>query len=219
MSLPNIILFLILLSFKGESACNDYSQLEKYINQVLTNKDDKSGEYPKPPKLPSYIEIKLEEELENDSAKFYFTQFRKDLFLSNACHIGLKYFEKKQDVFTLASLSIHWNPNVRVYSQKALNKVLKVRELLCLTKVGYEEINSDNKLIGLYLIYILNSNPIFISGSENSTIHGFFVSNITWNLDLITKENITDHKLIYEWYKNNLQYENAKSVWKNKLIL
>lgn len=139
MNLPTITLFLILLSFKGESVSNDYGQLEEYINQVLINKDDKSGEYPKPPKLPNYIEIKLEKELETDSAKFYFTQFRKDLFLNNFYQIGLKYFENKQDVFTLASLSIHWNPDVRAYSQQALNKVLKFRELLCLTKVAYEK--------------------------------------------------------------------------------
>jgi len=57
---------------------------------------------------------------------------------------------------------------------------------------------------------------LFISGSENSTIHNIYISNILWNLDFITNENIVEGKDLHVWYKNDLQYETAVLKWKSK---
>ena len=61
---------------------------------------------------------------------------------------------------------------------------------------------------------LLESNPLFISGSENATIHGNYISNILRNLDLLTGENIMENKDFRDWYKNDLQFETAVLKWK-----
>ncbi len=61
------------------------------------------------------------------------------------------------------------------------------------------------------------TNPLFINGSENATIHGNYISNILWNSDLLTGENILEKKRFSKWYKNDLQFETAVLKWKEHL--
>lgn len=72
-----------------------------------------------------------------------------------------------------------------------------------------------DKIATEFLVYLLESNPIFISGSENSTIHSYYISNILWNLDLLTHENIAEKRAVRDWYKNDLQFETAVLQWKS----
>lgn len=65
-----------------------------------------------------------------------------------------------------------------------------------------------------FLIYTLESTPLFIPGSENATIHGIYISNILWNLDLLTQENIAEKKQFRDWYISDLQFEQAVLKWK-----
>jgi hypothetical protein len=68
-----------------------------------------------------------------------------------------------------------------------------------------------------FLVYMLESNPLFITGSENATIHSNYITNILWNLDLLTHQNQVGGKTLHEWYKNDLQYESAVLKWKQHI--
>ena len=89
------------------------------------------------------------------------------------------------------------------------------RPLVNSQKLKNGVIDKYDKVAIQFLAFLLESNPLFISGNENATIHSVYISNILWNLDLLTGEHIVAKKNLREWYKNDLQFENALLIWKS----
>lgn len=194
-------------------------QFEQYAQSILEDTSKDMKEYPKPPALTRAVLIGLKEELKDDSAKNYFDHLSLKNFKSHLDYAeALKYYKEHRLTYCILSLTVHWNADVRVYSLTALNWLVSLRPLICTTKAGYDKLKKDDKACLAFLIYVLESTPLFISGSENATIHGIYISNITWMLDLLTKENITGKKSLRDWYKNDLQYETALLKWKSHVV-
>jgi hypothetical protein len=115
----------------------------------------------------------------------------------------------------LLVLAVHWNPDLRVTALVSLNQKLSIRPLINSRKMKNGEWERFDKLAVEYLLYILENTTLFISGSENATIHGIYLSNIIWNLDLLTRMNVSQHKSFSGFYKNDAEFKTSLSKWKS----
>ena len=199
--------------------CGNFPSFRKYINDIMLDTSKQWIEYPRQPKVTDSILVELEKEIiGDDSAKMFlehlsFKNYRQASDYENA----LKYFFKKDYWYAILALTVHWSPDCRISALLELKKKLQFRLLensVYNKKGGWKK---QDRIATEFLIYVLESNPVFISGSENATIHSYFISNLIWNLDLITHENIVENKAIRDWYKNDLQFEKAVLQWKTHL--
>jgi hypothetical protein len=191
-------------------------EFRKFVNDVLVDTVGFTREFPKPPAVTDEVLVELQREFKDDSTKFYFEQLsNKNLKERREYEKPLKYLSNYHHTITLLALSVHSDPDIRVIALKALNSTIRMRVMVCAQQSTYDQFDKDDIVIGHFLVHVLESNPLIIPGSENSTIHGFYISNILWILDLVTKENIVGEKQLSEWYKNDLQFEQAVLKWKN----
>lgn len=216
----SLTLFLLILSVSAclsnnKSVDEKSHQFKLYVQSILSDSSNRWQEYPKPPAITDSVLVRLEPELKDDSTKYFFDRFSANKFKSSEYQTAIDYFYSHKKFYTLLSLSVHWNPDVRVYSLTKFKTVFLERGLICGGKSVYDGFYIDNRTALKFLIYVLESNPFMITGSENSTIHGVYISNILWMLDLLTGERIVDFKEARDWYKNDLQYENAILKWKS----
>ncbi|MFZ4400077.1 MAG: hypothetical protein ACOYO1_08595 [Bacteroidales bacterium] len=224
--LKSYLIFLLLISLQLIQICqaqqlkNETDSLTfcNYIKSILEDTTNKWKEYPKPPALTADILEGIKSELKQDSVKYYFELLS---FSNMKTHWdynkSLSYFEKHQNSFCIIAVTAHWKPDTRVAALKTLQSLIKIRLLCHFTKQKLEELKKVDQVCIQFLIYLLESNPLFISGSENATIHGIYITNILWSLDLLSHEHIIGEKSFREWYKNDLQYEADLLRWKRHL--
>ncbi len=216
----NILYFLMISNFGCYSNTPNSKQIpeifRKNVSSVLENKSSVNNDHPKPPALTDEILSGLIDELKIDSANYYFNQLSPDNMKSHGeINQAMNYFQTNNDWYCLMAICAHWNPDARIIALQAMNFLVKIRPMICTTKT-YSDIYENNKQEAIkFLIFLLESNPIFISGSENATIHSIYIANIMWNLDLTTNEKIVNGLQVREWYKNDLQLENAILQWKS----
>ena len=219
--LIQVFFFMFTLNCKSQVNEKDSDNLlfNKYIKTILEDSTNQWKEYPKPPPLTDDVLTGLKEELKNDSTRYYFEQLCPANLKSHQNYINaLSFFEKHQNSYSILAVTAHWNPDARISALKSLNFLIKLRPLICATKERFKQLKQDDQVAIKFLLFLLESNPLFINGSENATIHGVYMSNILWNLDLLTIENIVDGKNLNDWYKNDLQFESSVLKWKNHLI-
>lgn len=192
------------------------SSFEKYANSILKDPDNRWSEYPKPPDLTDEVLAGLEKEMLNDSAKYYFEKLGPNVLTEYREYMAsLKYFEDHKFKYCILAMLAHWNPDARTYTAMSMNSRLMIRRQS--ESTAFVETFPEDKVTLRFLLYLLESNPVFINGSENATIHRNYISNITWNIDLYTGENFTDRKYINVWYKNDLNFESIVMKWKEHL--
>jgi hypothetical protein len=173
-----------------------FPAFRNYIFNIAEDSTDYWKEYPKPPKITDDILLEMEKEIiADDSAKYYlerlsFKNYKWAVDYENA----LSYINRMDYGYTLVALTAHWNPDLRLTAVLQLNKKLSIRPLFNSVKMKNGEFKKFDKIAIGFLLYLLESNPLFISGSENATIHGYYISNLLWNLDLLSGENIVEKK-------------------------
>ena len=213
--------FFILLTFiQCESVVSSQkhvdSQFGNYVDSILVDPLNRWHEYPKPPSLTDEVLFGLKEELVNDSAKFYFEKLGPNNSVDHSQYMAsLNYFESHGFGYCVLAMLVHWNPDARTYTAMELYSKLKADSQNGKIEAG--KMSSENLVKLRFLIYILESNPLIISGSENSTIHQNYLSNMAWCIDILTGENLTDRKYLSEWYKNDLNFESIVLKWKEHL--
>ena len=218
-----VILFVIFsvhsfLLCKSEGAVfhNFKTPFGKYVDSILKDPTNRWSEYPKPPDLTDEVLAGLEKEMLNDSAKYYFEKLGPTVLTEYREYMAsLKYFEGHKLKYCILAMLAHWNPDARTYTAISMNSRLMIRRES--ESTAFVETFPEDKVTLRFLIYLLESNPLFISGSENATIHRNYISNIAWNIDLYTGENFTGRKYINEWYKNDLNFESIVMKWKEHL--
>jgi len=205
---------------------NSHAQLEKkeslvfnkYVKSIVEDTSNRWKEYPKPPELTTDVLDGIKSEIKEDSVKYYLEQLS---FLNMKTHWdyskSLSYFEKHQNIYCILAATAHWNPDTRLAALKSLQNLINLRVLYHFTIQKLEELKTVDQVCLKFLIYLLESNPLFINGSENATIHNYYITNILWSLDLLSNEHIIGGKSFREWYKNDLQYEADVLKWKRHL--
>lgn len=61
-----------------------------------------------------------------------------------------------------------------------------MRPLVCTTQQGYAQLLRQDRAAVRYLIRVLETTPLGISGSENATIHSTYMRAVMRTLDLFT---------------------------------
>ena len=64
-----------------------------------------------------------------------------------------------------------------------------MRPLVCTTKEGHARLLRQDSAAVRYLIQVLETTPLGISGSENSTIHDIYIREVVGTLDLFTGQH------------------------------
>lgn len=220
-------LVILLICFTSLQPCHSQdaniitpsSEFRIKVKSILTDVTHSWKEYPTPPDLSTEVLSGLGLELKDDSALYFFNHLSKENFDSHIDYQNaLAYFKKNGDSYCLLAITAHWNPDARISALISLNERVKMRPQICSTKYHYEKLENEDRAILKFLVFTLQRTPLFISGSENATIHGVYISNILWNIDLYTGENIVDNKNLTVWYKNELQYENDLLKWQTHII-
>lgn len=214
-SLGIVLVFVLLLKHSSAQPGNSVlSDFEIYVDSVLRSSESSWTEYPKCPKLTADVLLGLKKEFASDSVKFYFEK----LGWINVNHqidyrSSMNYFERNKFTFSLLAMAVHSNPDIRTFTMMSMNQRLKLNK----GENVAGKLSSDEVTTLKFLIYLLENNPKFISGSENSTIHGNYLSNIAWNIDLITNERFTSGQYLDTWYKNETNYLSIMKKWKEHL--
>jgi hypothetical protein len=196
----------------------DSVSFSNYVKRIIEDSTNRRKEYPKPPALTKTLLGGLEQELSTDSTKYYFEQLSVARTPTDQDFTkSISYFKTHRCRYSLLALTTHWNPDTRVEALKAFYYSTMIRPLICVKGDKLKELEKEDEIALNFLVYLLESNPLFISGSENSTIHSNYITYILWNLDLITNEKLVEGKKLQEWYKNDLQYESAVMTWKQHI--
>ncbi|MHC1776603.1 MAG: hypothetical protein AB9834_14460 [Lentimicrobium sp.] len=212
-----LFLISIISSCTGQQQyTGDFPAFKNYIFNIVEDSTNSWSEYPTPPKVTDSVLFGMQKEImADDSSRYYLEQlsvknYKGAVDYENA----FKYIDRMDYGYSLLALTAHWNPDLRVYALVHLNKKLTIRTLVNSRKMKNGEWERYDKVAVEFLVYLLESNPLFVSGSENATIHGNYISNILRNLDLLTGENIMENKDFRDWYINDLQFETAVLKWK-----
>lgn len=204
----------IMNSFAGHTAKSGDSAFEIYVDSILWSSESRWTDYPKSPPLTEAVLKGLQKELLLDSTKYYFEKLHWiDLYHRIDYKGSMNYFERNNCLYSFLGMSVHSNPDIRVFTMMSMNQSLKLRK-------GADRkitLTQEDKVALRFLIYMFEYYPKFISGSENSTIHDIYLSNIAWNIDLLTNENFTSGKKIIEWYTNEAGYQTVLKKWKEHL--
>lgn len=99
---------------------------------------------------------------------------------------AFSYIERQKDFLLPVALLTHWNPDVRIGALRALQEYRRLRPLVCTTQEGNAKLESQDRAAVRYLIRVLETTPLGINGSENSTIHDIYMRTVMEALDLFT---------------------------------
>jgi hypothetical protein len=200
-------------------ADSSFFSFKKYICSIMEDTTSYWSEYPKPPMITDPVLLGMKQEIvKDDSAKHYLARLSFKKFKSAEDYIMAFYYLWSGDYFySILAMTAHWNPDIRVIALQHLSKRQTIKPLVNSRKMknGQWEIEDTTALE--FSLYLLENNPLFIPGSENATIHEFYMSNIFWYLDLLTGEHIAGKKYFRDWYKNEKQFAEAILQWKSHL--
>ena len=218
MNMNRLIILLLQLTFTLTSHSQSLQKklaltgFDKYVKDILEDSTNRWKEYPRPPSLTNDIEEGLSKELQDDSVKYYFEQLSfSNIKLNWSYTKSLSFFERHQLMYAILAAAAHWNPDTRVSALTSLSNTIKLNQSTGFTKKEKVQAKIDNKNAVKFLIYLLKNNPVFITGSENATIHSIYISNITRNLDLLTNQNIITGRRVQNavlYYTDTLKVAN-----------
>ncbi len=191
MKINSWLLFFLLLSYCTAGAQQDTLRFRDLVRSVLVDRSKDQKQYPTPPLVTNEVVLFMQEEFKkNDSAQYYFLQLSTDSMRTHYPRYGeaLQYFFRKDLFATMLSLSVHWNPDIRVYSQTELQKLIHRGMLINDQKLKTGKRRAEFQLGIRFLIFVLEQTPWSIPGSENSTIHSMYIYSICKSLDYLTGE-------------------------------
>ncbi len=157
-----------------------------HVEKVLA---DNTGrlfvDYPKPPSLTCELLQGLQEAMADDSVRYQFEHLAQR-YADPRAHAAFTYIRRHLDLHLAIALTTHWNPDTRIAAVKAVWEYRRSRPMVCATQAHYAMLEKQDRQAVRYLIHVLENTPWVIAGSENSTIHGVYISWILRTLDLFT---------------------------------
>lgn len=175
------------------------------------------GAYPEAPPLTCPILLGLQRELQDDSARYHYERLSMAYWPQHPVWSeSIRYFERHFNYYALLATSTHWNHDQKIGALRAYQQLIRMRPMSCTTKAGYEALEAQDEDALLFLIQVLEGNPLGISGSENSTIHGVYMYTLMQTLDVLTKEHALKDRTDLRGL-NDLQYEQMTLVWRSHL--
>ena len=160
----------------------------RYVDGVLTDSTDLfQGAYPPATPLTCELLLMLEEELKNDSARYFFDRLARRHWMEDPhARVTHAYIERHHSFPLAVAAAAHWNEDHRIRGLLALQEYRRIRPMVCTTKEHYARLEEQDRAAVRYLTSVLETTPMFISGSENATIHQNYIRTVMETLDLFT---------------------------------
>lgn len=162
-----------------------------HVKAVLTDSTDLfHGAYPPATPLDCENLLLLQEELQDDSARYCFERLSRRYWREDPhARITHRYINRHRS-FALAMASVaHWNEDHRIRGLLELLDYRRIRPMVCTTKEGTAGLERQDRAAVRYLISVMETTPLFIGGSENATIHQSYLRTVVETLDLFTGQD------------------------------
>jgi hypothetical protein len=198
MQKSSVVLVLSLaLCFAGRDAqvnepCLDVpASFIQHVQAMLSDSTDLfQGAYPPATPLTCELLGMLREELKDDSARYCFERLSRRYWSVDPHARTTHTYIQRYISFPLAMAAVaHWNEDHRLLGLKALQDYRHMRPMVCTTTEGNTKLELQDRAAVRYLTNVLETTPLWIAGSENSTIHDIFIREVVATLDLFTGQH------------------------------
>lgn len=162
-----------------------------YARRTLT---DSTGMFKDfyPPVTPLSCELlgMLHVELKDDSARYHFERFSRRYWREDPHATRTHAYIKRHLSFPLAmAATAHWYADTRIEGLRELQEYRRMRPLVCTTKEGTANLELQDRVAVRYLVQVMETTPMHITGSENATIHSIYMREVMATLDLFTGQS------------------------------
>lgn len=191
--LPALVIPMVLFCAADDATQKDTcdqvpASFTAYVARTLT---DSTGMFKDfyPPVTPLGCELlgMLQEELKDDSARFHFERFSRRYWSEDPNVRNVHAYIRRHNDFPLAmAATAHWYADTRIEGLRELQAYRRMRPLVCTTKEGTVKLEQQSRAAVRYLIRVLETTPLGINGSENSTIHSIYMREVMATLDRFT---------------------------------
>lgn len=183
-------------ALEQDSTCTNVpAAFAQYVRATLSDSTDLfQGAYPPATPLTCELLVMLQEELKDDSARYCFERLSRRYWMEDSGARVTHAYIKRHMSFPLAmAATAHWNEDHRIWGLQELQSYRHSRPQVCATKERYVQLEEQDSAAVRYLIRVLETTPLFIPGSENSTIHGIYIMEVMRTLDLFTGQTHEPH--------------------------
>ncbi len=158
----------------------------RYVHATLSDSTGRFfNDYPDPTPLTCELLVTLQEELKDDSVRYHFEHLHQR-YGDPRASAAFTYIKRHTDFALAMALTTHWNPDTRIEAVNAVYNYRRIRPQVCATKEHYAQLEEQDRQAVRYLIRVLETTPMYIDGSENSTIHSIYMQTVMQTLDLFT---------------------------------
>lgn len=162
---------------------------EAFVQHVSFVLSDTTGrffnDYPAPTPLTCELLGLLHEEMKDDSVRYHFEHLHQS-FGDPRASAAFTYIKRHNDFALAMALTTHWNPDTRIEAVRAVDNYRRIRPMVCATKEHYAHLEEQDREAVRYFIKVMETTPLWISGSENATIHSVYMSEVVHALDRFT---------------------------------
>jgi hypothetical protein len=189
-----------------------------YVTRTLSDTTGRFfNDYPAPTPLTCELLGMLQEELKNDSARYHFEHLQQR-YGDPRAGAAFTYIKRHNDFALAMVLSTHWNPDTRIEAVRAVSNYRRIRPMVCATKEHYAQLEEQDRQAVRYFIRVLETTPLYISGSENATIHSIYMRTVMETLDRFTgQEHSTTGDMRRTLDMTDARLQKALADWRNWL--
>ncbi|MBK8498949.1 MAG: hypothetical protein IPL52_09060 [Flavobacteriales bacterium] len=165
----------------------------EHVSLVLSDTTGRFfNDYPMPTPLTCELLAMMQEALKDDSVRYHFEHLHQR-FGDPRANAAFTYIKRHVHFQLAMALATHWNPDTRIEAIRAVHEYRRIRPMVCATKEHYAQLEEQDRAAVRYFIRVLQTTPLFIAGSENSTIHGVYIMEVMRTLDLFTGQTHNPH--------------------------
>lgn len=210
---------ILMVSGQNASDCKTEKEFAKYLRCVIEGHARDEKEFPRPPTLTDTLISGVQREFKlHDSARYYLDNLsyyiQRVLPHREQPEQNLYYFFRKDCFYTLLALTVHWDPDTRIYATRELHKLISLSMLRNDQKLKTGARQIEYIAARDFLIYVLENTPWTISGSENATIHEIYLLEILNCLHLLFGENPPYNGSQFFQYSDK-EIQNSINRWKD----
>jgi hypothetical protein len=202
-----------------DSSCGEVpATFAQHVSLLLADTTGRFfNDYPKPTRLTCELLDMLQEALKDDSVRYHFEHLHQR-FGDPRANSAFTYIKRHNHFHLAMALTTHWNPDTRIEAVEAVNNYRRIRPMVCATKEHYIQLEEQDRAAVRYFIKVLETTPLYISGSENSTIHSIYMQTVMQTLDRFTgQEHSTTGDMRRRLDMTEVRLQQAIADWRKWL--
>ena len=205
----------------GQEPTGSAATCEALAARVRMDLSDTTGrfftDYPKPTPLTCELLLGLDSAMTDDSVRYHFEHLHQR-YGDPREGAAFTYIRRHNDFHLAMVLTTHWNPDTRIEAVRAVQNYRRIRPMVCATKEWYAQLERQDRQAVRYFIRVLETTPLWIPGSENSTIHDVYMREVMATLDLFTGQtHATTGDQRMRMDMSEKQVAQAMTDWRNWL--